>query len=304
MTRLGTLLVACVLACSASCVTMSASMMISPTLSLAFPAGRVQDGEGQVGDDATKRMQARGHAALAVATRDALAAAAAAPDDVRLQRRAAAMVRAVAADEEARAQLAALAPAAQRTLDHLVAVAPCPGLADAAATYLALGDASKSGDAYVEAARRCDSVEAAIAAVRPLRSVDRCDDALEVLRAAWPHVQGATGELGIAVLDGVASCSSAITLRRNLAFVPPDVVEDYFALLEARRIQAAEAERRAEQYRQEQEAASRAFAASSRCESECSAAVSSCETSCSGNAACSQRCSALGHACRSGCSSY
>lgn len=304
MMRLEKLLAACALASSASCVVASASLMTSPTLSLAFPTGRVPDGEGRVSDEATKQIEARSHAALAVATRDALAAAAAAPDDVRLQRRAAAMVRAVAADDEARAQLADLAPTAQRTLDHLVALAPCPGLADAAATYLALGDASKSGDAYIQAASRCDSVEAAIAAVRPLRSVERCDDALEALRAAWPHVQGAHDELGIEVLDGVAACSSAITLRRNLAFVPPDVVEDYFALLEARRVQAAEAERRAEQYRLEQEAASRAFAASSRCESECSAAVSSCETSCGGNAACIQRCSALGHACRSGCSSY
>jgi hypothetical protein len=298
------LALAIVVAGSASCVATSAGMMIGPVLALAVPPRPVADGEGKLGEDASARLEARKHAALAVATRDALDAAAAAPSDVRLQRRAAAMVRDVAADKHAREQLADLLPRAKRLLDHLVAIAPCPGLADAAATWLALDDPGLAGNAYVNAAQQCESVEAAIAAVRPLRRVERCGDAIDVLRAVWPRVQGARAELAIAVLDGITSCSTAITLRRNLSFVPPDVVDDYFALLEARRIEAAEAERRAEASRRQQEAESRAFAATSRCESECSAAVSSCTSSCGGDAACSQRCYSIGHVCRSGCGSY
>lgn len=302
MSRLAWLVVA--LVGSTSCVATSASMMIGPSIALMVPPRRVAPGEGSLGDGATARLEARKHAALATATRDSLDAAAAAPTDVRLQRRAAAMLRELAGDKEARSQIADSTPRATRLLDHLVAVAPCPGFADAAATWLALDEASRAGDSYVEAAQRCGSVEAAIAAVRPLRSVDRCDDAIAVLRAAWPRVQGANAELGIELLDGVTACSTAITLRRNLSFAPPDVVDDYFALLEARRIQAAEAERRYDAARREEEARTRAAAATSRCESECSAAVSSCTSSCGGDAACNQRCYSVGHVCRSGCGSY
>ncbi|HEY5927734.1 MAG TPA: hypothetical protein VIV11_38880 [Kofleriaceae bacterium] len=298
------MLVLALLVAMASCVTMSASMMIGPAIALAVPPGKVQAGEGDSSDAADKRLAARKHAALATATRDALDAAAAAPADVRLQRRAAAMVRALARDEKAREQIGDLTPRTKRLLDHLVATAPCPGLADAAATWLALDDEDAGGGAYVQAARQCQSVEAAIAAVRPLRRVERCETALAALREVWPRAQGARSELAIEVLDGVTACSTAITLRRNLSFVPPDVVDDYFALLEARREQEAESERRAEVARREQEAQSRAFAATSRCESECSAAVSTCTSSCGSDTSCNQRCYSVGHVCRSGCGSY
>jgi hypothetical protein len=279
----------------AGCAAYAGGVLVGPAISLAYSPPPVAGGNGKLDAAATARLGARAHAALATATRDALGAAAAALGDVRLQRRAAAMMRSLGGDADAR-KLADFDPAPM--LAHLVEVAPCPGLADAAATWIALGDDTRGGQAYARAARQCDSVEAAVAAVRPLRSANRCDEALDVLRAAWPH---AKGEQGIAVLDGVTACSDAITLRRNLAFVPPDVVEDYFALLEARHREAVEAERRADAERREQEAASRAFEQSSHCESECSAAVSSCESSCVGNSSCLQRCSAVGHTCRAGC---
>jgi len=277
-----------------SCVPVAGTAMITPAIALFYSPGGVPPGEGKLGDEAKARLEARPQRALASATQGALAAAAHAPDDVRLQRRAGAMVRELAQH----GGVGELAPQATHAIEHLVDIAPCPGLADAAATWLALGDPARAGDAYVQAAKRCDSVEAAIAAVAPLRQVNRCEDALAALRAAWPRVHG---KGGIAVLDGVARCSDAITLRRNLSFAPPDVVEDYFALLEQRRLDELEAERRAESERREREAESRAFAASSRCSSECSAAVSSCTSSCAGDAACLQRCSALGHACSAGC---
>jgi hypothetical protein len=273
-------------------------MMVGPALSLAYAPQPVGGGSGAIGKEATVRLAERKHAALATATRDALDAAAATPADVRLQRRAAAMVRRVVGDRDARALISDLAPRAATLLGHLVELAPCPGLADAGGTWVALDDAERGGDAYVQASRQCESVEAAIAAVQPLRSVKKCDVALATLREVWPHVHG---ELGIAVLDGVSECSDAITLRRNLSFAPRDVVEDYFALLAQRHEEAVAAERRAEQQRRDQEAAERASEASSHCESECSAAVSSCSSSCVGDASCLQSCDAVGHACRSGC---
>jgi len=281
---------------TSSCVTASASLMVGPVLSLAYPASGVADGSGALGSDSVLRLAARKQTAQATATSDALDAAIARPTDVRLQRRAVAMVRELAGGSNK--GVAVMADRAGRVIDHLVETTPCPGLSDAGATWLALADAKRSGESYVRAARQCDNVEAAVAAVQPLHSLGRCDDAIAALREAWPH---AKGELGIAVLDGVATCSDAITLRRNLGFAPPDVVEDYFALLEARHREAVEQERRAEAQRRDEEAREQAAAASSRCESECSAAVSSCSSSCVGDAQCNQSCDAVGHACRSGC---
>ena len=131
--------------------------------------------------------------------------------------------------------------------------------------------------------------------------MNKCDEAIAVLREAWPLVHGAKSDVGIAVLDGVATCSDALTLERNLAFVPVDVLDGYFALVRARHLEAVEAERRAERERERQEAERRAFEARSSCTSECSAAVSSCQSSCQGDGSCIQSCSTIDHVCRSGC---
>ena len=291
-------------ASTAACVTASASLMTGPAIGLLVPAKHVEAGSGTIDPASVARIETRAKVALAEATRDALEAAAAAPADLRLQRRAAAMMRSCAGDKDAKAKLAELAPDAPRMLERLVALAPCPGLADAAATWVTFGDNAKGGEAYVAAAAQCDNPEAAVAAVGPLHAVDRCDEALGALRAAWPHVHGAKAKLGIDILDGVTACSDALTLRRNLAFVPTDVLEGYLALVEERARQEREAQRRAERAQAEEAARERASEASSQCRSECSAAVSSCESSCSGDGACMQSCSSVGHVCNSGCGSY
>ncbi len=274
-----------------SCVATSASMMITPLIALAYPPKPVAPGPGEVSKDSAARLEARKKAALATATHDAIAAAAAQPADVRLQRRAAQMIRLAGPPM----------PDAAPLLAHLAELAPCPGLSDAGETWLALKEPARAADAYVTAAHRCESVDAAIAAVHPLRELDRCDDALSVLRFAWPLIHGARAEQAIRLLDGVASCSDALTLRRNLAFVPDDVVDDYFALRAARRREEEAERRRGEQAQRDEEARERAFEASSHCDSECSSAVSSCTSSCVGDSSCIQRCDAVGHACRSGC---
>jgi hypothetical protein len=291
-------------ASTAACVTASASLMTAPAIGLLVPAKRVEAGSGTIDPAAVSRIEMRAKVALAEATRDALEAANTAPADLRLQRRAAAMMRSCAGDKDAKAKLAELAPDANRTLEHLVALAPCPGLVDAAATWVAFGDNAKGGEAYVAAASQCDNPEAAVAAVGPLHAVDKCDEALVALRAAWPHVHGAKARLGIDILDGVTACSDELTLRRNLAFVPTDVLQGYLTIVEERARQEREAQQRAEQQQRDQEARDRAWQASSQCRSECSAAVSSCESSCSGDSGCTQSCSSVGHVCNSGCGSY
>jgi len=291
-------------ASTAACVTAAGSIMVSPAIVSIIPTPSIAPGSGTDAPEAQARLAARAKIATAEATRDAIAAADATPADLRLQRRAVAMIRTCAHDETSRKQLAVLAPHADATIERLVATTPCPGLADAAATWVALGDNAKGGDAYVAAAARCDNPEAAVASVGPLRAADKCDQALGALRAAWPHVHGAKSKLAIDILDGVVACSDELTMRRNMAFVPTDVLEGYLALVEERARQEAEAQRRAEHERREQEARDRAWEASNQCRSECSAAVSSCESSCSGDSGCMQSCSSVGHVCNSGCGSY
>jgi len=284
------------------CAAVSSSFLLPDVIALATPPGRVADGSGQLDPAATVRLTARQHAALAEATHGAIEAATRAPADLRLQRRAAAMVRAMAADSEDKTAIGTLAVAP--LLEHLVGAQPCPGLVDAAATWHALGEQARAGEAYLRASSECGSIEAAIAAVAPLRTVDRCDDAIAGLRAAWPRVRAGRKGAWIEVFDAVASCSDAVTLRRNLAFAPTEVVEDYVALRAARRQEELERDReRAAEQREEAER-DRARQASWRCESECSAAVSSCSSSCTGEPSCSERCASVGHVCRSGCGGF
>lgn len=286
-------LVALFLACSA-CASAAGSIVLTHSLVAMLPTGEVAAGSGSISSDAQARLDASARAALVEAARGSVAAADHYPNELRLQRRAAAMIRAVATER-------AVEPAAiERVLARLAAT-PCPGLADVAATRESLGDASAAGDLYLRAARECDSVDAAIAAVAPLRQVDRCDDAIAALREAWPHVDRRKRGATVPLLDAVASCSDSLNLRSNLAFVPAEVVADYLALLDARQRAEDEAAARADEERREREAEDRARDAASRCESECSAGGSTCTSSCQGEPQCVQRCSSVYHVCRAGC---
>jgi len=285
-------LVPIVVACSA-CATAAYSIAIPQALMTLYPTGSVGPGSGGIAPEARARLAAGERAALVATAQGALAAADTHPDDLRLQRRAAALVRELG-DR-------GFEPAAVAHLLDRLAATPCPGLADVAATRDALGDHGGAGDIYLRASRDCGSVDAAVAAVGPLRQADRCGDALAGLRAAWPSVDLRTPGATVPVLDAVAACSDEVNLRRNLAFVPPEIVDDYFALLASRQRAADKAEAEAEEQRREQAAADAAREASWHCESECSAAESSCESSCSGASSCSQECSSVYHVCRSGC---
>jgi hypothetical protein len=277
-----------------SCAIAAGSYAIPSAIYLLVPAGRAQGGEGSTSKEATARLDAAAKTARITAANDAIAAARAHPDDVRLARRAAAMAREIAATD--RDQLVGIGDILALLAQH-----PCPGLADIAATHVTFGDNAKGGDAYLRAARECGSVEAAIAAVHPLRASERCDEAVAALREAWPRVDARKRGAWLDVLDAVATCSDAVTLRRNLSFVPASVFEDYLSVLAARAERNREYQRRAEADARAQAAEDRARAAASRCESECSASSSSCRTSCGADASCSSYCDSVYHACRAGC---
>jgi hypothetical protein len=281
--------------CSTGCAALAISSASSSMIYLVVPAGRAEGGAGSISEQARARLEAAERSDRRVAVTDAIAAAKARPDDVRLLRRAAAMARDLGE------------PGGVAGLEDVLALLarhPCPGLADIAATRAALGDANAAGDMYLRAARECESIDAAIAAVGPLRTVDRCDDAVAALREAWPRVDASRRGAWLGVLDAVAACSDTITLRRNLSFVPERVYEDYLAVLASRTVQQREAQRRAEIEAVERAAEDRARASTARCESECSAAMSSCRASCLHDASCYPRCDSVGHVCRSGCGGF
>ena len=286
-------LISSLVVCSA-CASGAGTVVLTDLLVSPLPAGEAPTGAGTLAPEAQTRLAASQQQALITTVQGALAAADAHPDDFRLQRRAAALVRSVS-DGKQRPNVD-VAPLFAR-----LAQQPCPGLADIAATREALGDHGGAGDTYLRAARECRSVDAAIAAVAPLRAADRCGDAVAGLRDVWPlvdlHARGQT----VRVLDAVTECSDLVTLRANLSFVPHDILEGYASLLEDRAREEREAQARAEQERQRQEAEDRARDAQWHCESECSSAESSCESSCAGDSGCSQSCSALYHTCRAGC---
>jgi len=280
---------------STGCAVFAGSYALPSMIYLVVPAGQQGGGEGEISKPAVARLEAAEEADRVVAVTDAIAAARARPDDLRLLRRAAAMARALGK--------AANVPGLDDVL-VLLAQKPCPGLADIAATRHVLGDDTAAGDMYLRAARECASTDAAIAAVGPLRSVDRCDEAVAALREAWPRVDASRRGAWLGVLDAVAACSDTITLRRNLSFVPASVFEDYLAVLAGRADRQRESQRRAQAEQAERASEDRARASTSRCESECSAAMSSCSSSCSGDASCNQRCDSVGHVCRSGCGGF
>jgi hypothetical protein len=256
-------------------------------------AATVPPGPGSIGQSAHARLEREQLTATAEAARRA-AALAAASDDTRAWRKAAALG-ALAARQHAAPpdEIRAWSEPVLRRLQS-----DCDARLDGAELLEALDDDAASGDMLLGAVHQCGSVEAAIRAPGPLRRAQRCDQAIAAIRSVWPH---APHERWMALLDGVNVCSDPVTLRANLAFAPPEVVAGYFAELLRRAEEEREMRRRIAAQRAAERAASEHMRASMDCSSDCNQAVSSCDVSCSGDPACLNRCSALGSACRSGC---
>jgi hypothetical protein len=143
-----------------------------------------------------------------------------------LQLRAAALVRETIADQSSvRFDRAAL----DRLFAHLHDL-PCPGLAEEAVTRVAVGDESAAGETYLLSARECHRIDDVVAAAVPLRNAGRCADALPALREAWAQIDHDVPGAGYPVLDAIATCSDALTIREHLSFLPADTIDSYLAV--------------------------------------------------------------------------
>lgn len=167
----------------------------------------------------------------------------------------------------------------------------CQAAGEVGRLFLAGGDPNRAGDLFVRAAKECGNIEAAVLAVAPLAQVNRCGEAIEAIQGVWPRAQQSEWS---ALLDGVAQCSTELSLRQNLSFVPEAVRMSYLEERERERQAADQAARDAAE-------ASRRAQAQSYCLSDCSSSANSCRNSCNGHSPCYQRCDSLGSACRSGC---
>lgn len=124
------------------------------------------------------------------------------------------------------------------------------------------------------------------------KAKSECGSAVALTSEVWPRTS--SPEEQVALIDGVVGCSDAYTLRRNLAFVPRDVLTDYQSLRRAREAQF----RLDEAHRQAAEAVSDAR---ERCSSSCMTMYADqggvCTDSCRGDTICFKNCQRLGAEC-------
>lgn len=265
-------------------------------------AQSIPPGAGEISKDAATRLKEEETAATVANAIAAIGAADAAPGDLRATRKASELTVAALAhggsEDKARVR-----SAASGVLERLVASAdPCVDAAFAARVETAADKPGPAADLYVRAADACGTPESTITAARALRAAKRCPEAVRVVERGWSR---APTDAWVGLMDAVAACSTAVSLRKNLAFVPEAAREDYFALLAARHREEERRREREERDRREQAAEERrqseAFASRSRCASHCGNAESSCISSCAGSGPCVSRCSALRSACLAGC---
>ncbi|MEM6993512.1 MAG: hypothetical protein AAF721_23560 [Myxococcota bacterium] len=253
----------------------------------------VEPGPGTVHRDARKRHAQDAEHGVIDAARRAGKVADARPDDLRMQRKAVALGHlALRHHPEPDLVLAWAGGAVDRLL------ADCTTRREASEFLLRGGDDAGAADGFARAARQCGDRDAALSAVTPLKRLKRCDEAVTLLREAWP---GSPSESQIPLLDGINRCSTDLNFADNVAFVPTAVLEGYFILLERREQQRREDERRWAQEEAAQQARDAAVRRQWACESDCASAGSQCRSGCGGDTACSSRCDAFASACNAGC---
>jgi hypothetical protein len=164
-------------------------------------------------------------------------------------------------------------------------------------------DSTSARDALTSAAvRPCLGVTEtraflqAAASTKAKGEKSECGQAVAIAADVWPRAT--TSEEQVALLDGVVECSDAYSLRRNLAFVPRDVLMDYQALVRAR-------EAKFQRYQQQRAAVEANRDAVEKCESMCSTMYADqggvCTDSCRGDTVCFRNCQRLGAECRRQC---
>ena len=258
-------------------------------------ARTVNPGPGVVNAAAIAHLHALADEGRREAMLHALAAADADPGNLRAQRKAAELVQDQLETMRQSAEIAALYTRAQGLLSRLESSAEaCSTRLEAGRVRAAADDREAAATDFMRSARDCKSVPAFVQAGYALRLMSRCEEVFALAPSVWPAASKAQW---VSVLDTVASCSNAVTLRGNLAFAPEQVVNDYYRLLEERRHQREEADKEAEV----QKAKEAIEEHRSRCEAACTKTAELCASTCSGNPACLMRCRSEAMTCGAGC---
>lgn len=254
----------------------------------------VKPGPGRTSREATQRQQEQQRQGLLDAARRAGETADARHADLRMQRKAVALSQQALLRGGAKpAEVLAWADGALERLD-----AGCDTRAEAAELLQRASANERAAAAYARSARECGDVEAAFAAVAPLRQLGRCDEAVELLRDAWTRCPS---DRQVALLDRVNQCSTPLNFFDNAAFVPLHVLDAYLDLVERRERDRVAADRAYERQRRAEDADMAAQRARWNCESDCGRAGAQCRTSCGTDANCLSRCDALASACGAHC---
>lgn len=268
----------------ASSVTLVAPAAIAFVFVVALAAGgcaevqNVPEGTGEVTEASEERLDKERDDARRDATMRAIEAARNHPEDLRMQRKAAALaistLSSIQDEEDPETSVDELLEKLDPILTHLSEESEyvCKTRSEAAFVYEAADRHERAGDLYARSVESCDNLDAALEAAQAYREAEKCDKAIGVVEQAWPQ---AGKDHQVPLLDAVNRCSSAVNLEQNLPFVSDKVLSEYKKLLEERR------ER-------------------SQCISQCRAALSDCRYACA-TYACQDHCEARYHTCMSQC---
>lgn len=223
----------------------------------------VREGDGTVSTAARDRLAAEKEEAFYAQVRATAEYAAAHPDDLRANRKAVALatdaVRRIDrgdddADHPSIPEVLQWTEGARGNLSR--APSRCATNVEVAKLHRFAGDHAAAMTLLHDSVSQCGYIPAMKDLAYAFERARRCDEIVPLASNVWTS---AKGDEQIPVLDAVRICSTSVNLRSNLLqFAPPQIVDDYFALLAAR----------ARQRRQ------------SNCESRCWSAYDSCVASC------------------------
>lgn len=263
----------------------------------ACAAYTVPPGLGDLSEASKNRLNSAEHDANLAMFQRACTIADRRPDDERMQLKAASLAASLARESPDAERAKVLAPLKPTLLRLEDAAKPCVGHSAAAEVHVTMGEYREAAALFSSAARACKDVDAAIEGAHAFRNVGACDAAVALIADTWSF---APSKRWMPMFDAVNACSDAMSLRENLSFAPPEVLADYFALLDARA-------REEEQRRREEALAELAARRESErrdarfsCESYCNQSETQCRSGCTSAANCSM-CGALRSHCLAGC---
>lgn len=286
-------------------------------LALGACLGPTPAGLGTLNPSAAARLQALQAAANVAAVERACDVASARGASNRAQKKALDMTLSWASDNPKAAERPNILHRAAPIVAALASGPAACEAVDSATRLLEVSpDFDRDGGVFVRLAKDCMNTRGALRVAHMFSQADRCPESIETIRAIWPRSHQADWMMLLSEID---SCSSPVSITRNMAFVPEDVRTAYIAERERQR-QAAEqraaedrrnAEQRAAEDRERrfqaaqqaaamQEDADRRARAEVLCQNDCIRSASSCRAACSSER-CLSRCDSEGLTCRSSC---